>query len=263
MKRLQHVAGMVRSLRNDSKQHSSAKVTIEKVMIAVDDSEFKDDIKEIERYLIEEINCFDVDYDTLEGKVSYKAIPIAPVIGRTYKKLAKDIIKEIEKIESDTIKMYNNGNIDNLIVNIGDQSYEIDRDAVSIGIEINNQYGEDILIKINSGVMVIINFEYTDRVHRNYMKTLFIRNVQDMRKKTDLHPWNKIGIYYDTDSPELGSILKEFRDEISDSLIYEINHISKKKSHEKNIIRKDCLVGKEKIHITITDMTGEFIANRR
>ena len=71
IQRLQHVSNIVRALRSNSPKHSSSKVPVEAITIFVDDPQYIDDIKEMQLYLLEDINCFSVNYNVLKGMISY------------------------------------------------------------------------------------------------------------------------------------------------------------------------------------------------
>jgi len=259
MSRLQHVAGIVRNLRANSKRHTSVKMPIETITVLVNDPQYIEDIKEVQQLLVEDVNCFTVNYGELGGMVQYTVKPDHKVLGQRYRDKANDIKKAISEITSDVAQTFVDGTIDYLTVTVNGVEYQLGSDCVSPVVHLNYAPKADELTRLDDGVMVIGNFECTDRAVKMYTKSLFIRAVQDMRKGTKLHSWNKIGIYYSTNDKIMLELLTEFHDEISRTLLYEINDHKSKPDAEQIIVQKDCQIGNFNVKITITDVTGEFL----
>ena len=254
MSRLQHVSGMVRYLRTTSKNHTSVKMPIESISILVKDTEYVSDLKEIEKYLIEDVNAFSIQYGNLEGMVNYFVKPDDKIIGQKYRDKAKGIRAEILKLPSYIVEPFVNGLVDKLTVTLEGVEYELGRDALLPSSKMNYFPKEGEMVKFENSVMVICNFQCTEKVSKHYNKSLFIREVQDMRKTTNLHSWDKIGIYYRTDSIFLLNLLSEFHDEISKNLLYEIKHDDARHESEIIVSEKDCIIGQGRLHITICSL---------
>lgn len=259
MSRLQHVAGIVRNLRATSKRHTSIKMPIDNITVFANDEEYINDIKMVQQLLIEDSNCFTINYAMLEGLVSYSVKPDPKLIGQRFRDKANDIKRSISQLTYNDIQPFIDGKTDKLLITIDSVTYELEKDCVTPVVNLNYKPKDDEMAKLDNGVLVIGNFGHTDKIIKNYTKSLFIRAVQDMRKGTKLHSWNKIGIYYKTDNKYLLELLNEFHNEISQNLQYEIKDIISKPMEEQVIVHKDCMINDSHVEITITDATGEFL----
>ena len=121
------------------------------------------------------------------------------------------------------MKMYNSRKIKNLSICIAKNEIILDREMVGVDIHLKYEKHDDELAKIDNGVMIIGDFTYSEKVLKFHLKTLFVRAVQEMRKNTNLHPWNKIGIYFKSNNKLLINVLEEYQDDISKKLFYNIS----------------------------------------
>jgi len=232
---------------------------IESITVLVNDPQYIEDIKEVQQLLVEDVNCFTVNYGVLGGMVQYTVKPDHKVLGQRYRDKANDIKKAISEIPSELVQPFLDKVVDHLVVTVNGVEYQLGSDCVTPVVHLNYTPKGNELSRLDDGVMVIGNFECTDRCIKLYTKSLFIRAVQDMRKGTKLHSWNKIGIYYQTDDKMMLELLTEFHDEISRTLLYEIKDHGSKPAAEQVIVQKDCHIGSSDVKITITDVTGEFL----
>jgi isoleucyl-tRNA synthetase len=258
MQRLQTLSAQVRNMRYNTKTHTSQKTPIESLQILVNDTLFVQDIRDIESYLLEEINCFNVSYGSTGGLITYNLIPDQKSIGLTFRKDAKKIKDLIANLDKDTVESYALNKITEITTTFNGVQLSLNP-YIKITTNVSYEPVETEQVQMEDGVMVIVDFNYSDKVKRTFMKTLFVREVQEMRKNTGLHPWNKIGIYYRTDNQELLSVLTEFKQNMMDSLFYDIWPIDMKPVMEKTIIENDCLIGDCKVHVIITDVAGDFL----
>jgi hypothetical protein len=81
---------------------------------------------------------------------------------------------------------------------------------------------ETELFCLSDNLMIIIDAEHTEEVKEQHMRRLFCKEVQNLRKRTSLHPWDKINIYYDTKSRALEVAIKNNYDLIVEQLLYDV-----------------------------------------
>lgn len=258
MRRIQLVSRLVRSLRTRTKESKSAKMPLNKVIVCYDEvtniNEEDEDNKELERYMKEEINAITVEYRTQEGLVNYKIISNDKALGRKYRSLANKIKSEIRKIESTDIKKHIEAKMP-FRVQTERKEYILEEGEYKIDIELgelDKKLGEEHIGIIEKGVLVIIDCRITREVRELYIRKLFIRQVQELRKQTLLHPWNKIKIFYRASDVELLEVLEKYRDTIVEDLIYEIYDYTMMTT-EKELVSKLCYVENMKVKIVLTD----------
>lgn len=255
MSSLQDIANTVRSLRCQSKTAMSGKVTINLVTLATDNEQLIDDIKELEQYMLEEINSLGIKYLSTKGLVKYKAVPDRKSLGQKFRKLAGFIVKLLDMVDQDTLTKFYNKSINEITLTLEEVSEKVvlTRDDLDVTVELNYKLSEHEYAVTTSGTVVIIDAEYTTQVKELYKRKLFIRAVQDMRKETSLHPWDKISIYYESEDKELINIINKNSNNISNDLgkkIYEMIVLDEN-NKETLVIDKVCDVDGSSIKILI------------
>jgi len=251
MKQLQEISSIVRMLRFKTPNSKSVRVALHMVTICHDDSQFVNDIKELEKYMKEELNCINLRYTKQEGLVKYNIIPNNKAIGMKYRKLSTKIKKAINKIDETALKKYVDGELNNLTVVVDSVEYVLEKDDIKIISEIKTNMKPTELGLLNNEILVVIDFEHTQEVKDLFTKKMFIRAVQEMRKEGGLQPWNKIKIYYDTEDIRLLSVLKKYQKDIETTLLYSIYPIDQKINEEKLVIEKSCVVDDVNVKIVI------------
>jgi isoleucyl-tRNA synthetase len=264
MKRLQQVARMVRSLRSKSNKFSSAKVPLKNVTIVNEDKEFLDDLKFFEKYMYEELNALNITYsDSVE--VKYKVIPDSKLIGQKYKKRSNEIKQKLLALSQQEIKSYLEKNLDVLKSSFHENLSERKILKLENGEDIDGKMFNVVkdealsLREYELGLadgqcVVIVNANYDSEVIEKYLMRLFIVSVQKLRKNSSLRPWNKIGIYYQTDSDVIVRTIESNLKLINEELLYEVKRVnSREEIHEQVVISMQTELEGEKVAITITD----------
>lgn len=264
MKRLQRVAKMVRILRSKSDNFNSAKVPIKNVTIIHEDQEFIDDLKIFERYMYEELNSIRINYST-HIDVKYKIDPNHKLLGLTYRKLSNQIKEKMTTMSQENIKQYlENKELgmsmrikldDGTEISLNENMFTIVKDeALSLK---PNELG-----MTDENLVVIFDANYDNEVIEKYLMRLFIVTVQKMRKNTSLRPWNKIGIYYQTDSDLIKRTIICNQQNINEELFYEVKYLDNDvEIIEKIIISNSVTLGEETVIITITDQYSNLLQN--
>lgn len=244
MIKLQDIANTIRSLRSKNIKSASAKIPLKHVTIFSDDDQFFKDIKELEEYLVGEINVIQIDYQHFGDKVKFNVMPDHKNIGSRFKKDSNLVKKKLMGLDQKTLQRFVSGEINVVFVEIGDDIHELDKNDFRIYIEVACKLKKTEMSGVFDGGIVIVDFEQDQKVINSYMKRLFVVNVQQMRKDTNLRPWNKIHIYYETDSDQLRKIVDKHRSEIQNTLHYEVTEGYVKKDDEEDVISRECdLVG--------------------
>lgn len=255
MKQLQHVARLVRTLRTKSKNgHDSAKTPIKHITIGHNSEEYINDLKILEKYMFEELNCINITYST-HIDANYKILPNHKRIGVTYRKQSSQIKEKLLSLTQDFIKQYVTHATelsfipiimdDNTVINVPGDMFTIVKDEVSslkpteLGMSDNN-------------LIVIIDTIYDEEVIEKYIMRLFIVSVQKMRKNNNLRPWDKIRIYYKTHSESIKKAIINNQKNINEELLFETSYLNSDTIiNEKNIISQTITLHNELIEIII------------
>ena len=260
MKRLQLVARMVRALRSKSEKFHSAKVPIKNVTITHEDDEFIGDLKIFEKYMYEELNTIKINYlNHIDAK--YKIEPNNKQLGLTYKKAANLIKEKLALLSQDEIKQY----LENKDIGLN-LKIQLDGSEVSLP---DNMFTviKDEALSLNKNEMglaeeqciVILDTTYDNEVIELYLMRLFIVTVQKMRKNTNLRPWNKIGIYYQTNSEAIKRTIITNQKNINEELFYEVKYLEDSDIiNEKVIVSDTFTLEGETLTITITDQYSDL-----
>lgn len=257
MDRLQTISKTVRTLRNRTPSSKSCRVPLKTVSIFNTDPTVISDLTEMERYLKEEINAVNVNYSS-NIEVSYIAKPNSRNVGMKYRSLAKKVREHIQLLDSDTLMKYRDKEIDGLTITVDGKEIVLDDSEFVLDTVISVTTGPTEVSTFESGSFVVVDYEQTEDIVFRHLMRLFVVEVQNMRKNTKLHPWNKINIYYQTDDPKVLRALEKYRAQIVEDLIYQIYN-TVPKSDDKLIVEEVKTVGTAKVKISITDPTGELV----
>lgn len=257
MMNLQQVSRMVRSLRMKSKNSTSAKVPLKHVVIAHHNTEFIDDLKALERYMMEEINAIKLIYTSDYSHCNCILEINSKELGQKYRKQSTDIRTKLLELPVSLFDTYNKEK--GLTIRLNDQDMVITEPYFNIKKErVLNLTATEIGMT-EYDLSVIVDFEQSDEVVELYTKRLLIVSIQQMRKNTKLRPWNKIGIYFDTQSELIKDLVNKFSQEFEQELLYPIKTMTERNPDEKEIITQKCDVNHNDVTITITDVAGDFV----
>jgi isoleucyl-tRNA synthetase len=219
MKRLQQVVKIIRFLRDSSTDFTSVKVPISKVIISHNNESYIEDIKSVESLIQDEVNCLNFEYKKLTDSVIYKLVPNNKSLGVKYKKNATYIKNNLCKVDEKDIIAFANKEINHVSIYEGSVCYQLTSEEVStevIPLELKSD--EKIKSKIDGEIMVSIDTLYDDDIHVAYQLRLLMSHIQNMRKKSELNPWDKINIYLNTDKDSLLRLFESNIKKLSDKL---------------------------------------------
>ena len=255
MQKLQTVSKIVRAIRSKPKKSnidvSSAKIPLKLIKISATQDAI-DDIKELERYLKEEINVMNVEYDLIGNNSKYVVVPNQKSLGSKYKSLSTLIKQKLETLSQEDIIIF--VKTKELKIKIQDKEIILTSDDITINQTFVENADPNFMTDILDNIMVTVDFTQDEQLINYYMMRLFVVMVQKMRKNTNLKPWNEITIYYATNSDKIKKMITTYRARIVEELLYEVYNIyTDKFDQTKEIIiaQTDKLL-EEKLTIIIT-----------
>lgn len=255
MKYLQNVICCIRTLRMKTSTCAGAKVPLKKVIIVNKDNDYLNDLKIFERYLCEEVNTLSVEYKNTQGKESYIVIPNMKELGKKYRGETKLLIAELNSLGENSA-MY--ANLIDYMENKHDGLKVLDKVLFEPEFEVKNVCNLDLeknqMGEMANGVGIIIDTTQDHEVTMVKFMRLIVTTIQNMRKRTNLRPWDKIGIYYHSDNEFITDVVNDKYDIITQELIYPMHKLDgdiEMKGTE--IIREECDILGLKVTIIITD----------
>ena len=223
LKLLQKIAGIVRAMRSQERQFSSMKVPIPKVIIEHTNEQLIDNIQLVATLIQEEVNCIDIDCHQSSNQYNYQIEFNQKNMGKRFKKDSKNIQDKLSKLSQEEIKqIYNSGKyyFDEFMV-------ENNNDVIIQKVPVNDN-ALNMKTHIDGELMISVDFTYNQQILNTHLVRLFITKVQQLRKQSDLHPWNPIVVFYDDTLKELLTDNKQF---IESRLLCQIDYIGNRSSY--------------------------------
>lgn len=198
------VLSRIRSLRSKI----SIRKPIKKLYMGLgeDNMQFFEQMKDM---LCEEINCLDIELGDVSKYVSYCCQFNMKQMAVKYKKYMKDIkniTQTINKEEQGSLKKLYCDNIP-ISLNYCGNNIELTRDELKVTPIPSLTFGDHVVSNIDNGILLALDTDQDDELQYKYIVRQFCIAVQNMRRKADIHPWDKISVYYQT-SEQLTKILE-------------------------------------------------------
>lgn len=197
---LQRVCSIVRNLRDNTEKHTKRGIPLKLCTIYHDDQNYLNVLQKY-IYLVQgELNCQHFDFRLLMGNVTIKIMPDKKMIGQFFKKEAGSVTKYIESQNEASLNdiflgkaklHYKTQNYDEII---DDKYYKLIRTPKGSVDNIDNNTS----CKIDNDLMISINHTYDRDIHNAYQDKRLHSKVQEMRKKMNLRPWDKVSVILDS-----------------------------------------------------------------
>ena len=269
-----------RKLREKNK--ISLKKPVAKLVIINYDEEFLNNVKTVEKYIVEELNVNEIEYE--KDEATYITLGIKPNYEILYKKCKEikddmitldkkddpELIKEEKEAKDEAnkianvIKKLNYDEIRKLIEkgNLEKDNIVIEKEQVNIEKKFLPQYEKDKVITClsNSDCGIRIDTTSNENIIRSYLCREIINRIQKLRQKSGIRITDQIYVVYDfkdeTKSKTLKDICENMKDYIEKVIKTNLVGIKDKPGDNYNLhIQESYDIGeeneKENINITI------------
>ena len=199
MTQLQKISEMVRLLRQTGKVTTS-KFPLSKVKIAAEIPQVISGLKELELFFLREINALKVEYITDPNILITKLTGNMSSLGKKHRKSASMVKKFIDQVTDPEL-------VRDKLIMVGGKEILIEEEDFTVNRVMNYQCGKGEFSILNEGILVIIDTTRDESCIAEYRKRLFVTTVQNIRKETNLKPWDKIGIYYESSDSQFRELL--------------------------------------------------------
>lgn len=187
---MEQIITLGRSAR--AKKNIAHRRPIYKMLICNDSLKFRENVMYLEKYIKLELNVMNIEISSGEKYVKYKLIPDKRQIGMKFKKNAKIIMNILENIKNqkDILFVKNNKKFVFDLV-IDGQMLEYTDVNITPDIDIKGNFSYDI----EDNTLVRMDLEETKELLDQFFVRNFISNIQQLRKNTNLQPWDPLKVY--------------------------------------------------------------------
>ena len=202
MRRLMMAIEMGRVLRE--RKTISLKRPVRSIVIASSDPEVLSDIKSLENYLMEELNCLEVRYETSEASWCQCSIsPEFSVLGRRLGKNFKAVTQALAQCTAEDVKKLEQEH--KLTV----AGFELSEEELVVKREFRceSPQFEGGVVEDHSFI-VAIDTTQDEEILALGIAREFINRVQKMRKAAGLVPSDRIKVFFFQKEGEEGSVMK-------------------------------------------------------
>ncbi len=269
MVNLQIIASTIRTLRDAKTKGSKvrgSKVPINLVLIRHSDPEVLEDIRDLEKYLREEISVINIEYSCDNSSdVTYNITLDNKKVGTKYRSTAALVRSAVFALTQQELANMVSG--EPLIVSINGTDVTMSTDEYQIIRTMNVALSKDQLSSVakvqttvpgsGSPALIVCDFTWTIDADEFYKRRLFVSFVQGLRKETQLRPWDKIKIYYETDDKELNNVMVKHEKTIVEELIYQIYPFDQYDAREESVTMSKTQIGDSDVRILITRPTDK------
>jgi isoleucyl-tRNA synthetase len=203
------IVHMVRTLRSSTKKFSSIKIPLKQVIISHSNQDFLTAIQKLVGLVETEINSLEFVFKKFTDSVDYFLQPNKKNMGTKYKKDANKFIKLMENLDKKQLEQ-------SLVTNkisLNNEGKTIILDSNDYDLICNPKLNDsNIISKVDNGLLVGISTIYNQEIHYEHQLRKWIALVQDMRRKKELKPWNKIAVVYNCNNDEKYVFLDNLKD---------------------------------------------------
>jgi len=186
-----------RSVRSKNAHTASIRKPIKKLYIGHDNDEFLTFVEQFKDILCDEVNCLDVEIGKIAKYVTYQCKPNMKGLATKYKKYMKQVKELMEIINHDQAPLtlfYKSKEPIRCVFN--DETLTLTEKEIDVVPVTNSLIDENIVSLMENNLIVGIDVSRDDKMTERYIIRQFCMMVQNMRKKADIHPWDKIHVYY-------------------------------------------------------------------
>jgi isoleucyl-tRNA synthetase len=220
MNLLKDIVKSVRYFRKTSDTHSSVKIPINECIICHNSEDYLNKLKELIVTVEDELNCLTYTYTTLSDNLQINIEPNRKNIGSKYKKLAPRIITVLKEY----VEYVNNNKVnitDTIVLTIDSETITLDSTDYTV-LQIPTSKIDDKFHVVQSNeLMIMCDKTINNRILNINSSKIFAAEIQQMRKRCGLRPWNSIKIHYS--DPVNNNIVIQFVTEFNEFLFKKLS----------------------------------------
>jgi isoleucyl-tRNA synthetase len=221
MKYIADISSMIRSMREKA-GITTTKFPLKCLTIGsnAENQKVIDLIKEVENILTDEVNVMEIKYfapEQTKMMFKHKIVGNQKSLGKKHRAHAKRIKDVIDTWTPDQVQIFRH----NKAIEVSVTNYEctIVEEDVVVSVELAYQCEAYESMATGENFFLIVDSNPSDEILTIYRKRLFVKAVQNMRKTSNLKPWNKIGIYYQSDDTSFMEMVNNNLSELRNLLL--------------------------------------------
>lgn len=217
MQLAQKISSMVLGLRK--KVNIRVRQPLQKIMVPVLDTRFKEQLQGVEQLILSEVNVKELEYLTATAGVLVKKIkPNFKTLGPKYGKLMKQISMAVAAFEQEDISR---------IETQGTYALHIDGEPVTLSLEDVEIMSEDIpgwLVANDGALTVALDVTISESLREEGIARELINRIQNLRKETGLEVTDKIELFVEKHSEITQAIVNNNEYICSETLAVRLNY---------------------------------------
>jgi len=172
----------------------SQKQPIKSVNIYHPDNIYLENLQHHDELIKNDLNAEKIMYiKTTDDNIKYTLVPNFKSIGMKFKKNVNDVKNLLLNLDQLSIK--NILNQETFKIN----EYELSRNDIDVVKTININTDGNYLTEIDGLLMMAIDLTYDENMHEQYQLRLLCSHIQQLRKKSQLNPWDQITVNLTSD----------------------------------------------------------------
>ena len=209
MKRMMTIVDLVRVLRD--RIGIPMKMPVKKVIVVHPEAAFLEDVTRMSRYIMDEVNTFDVEFSHEGEYVVTKLDANMATLGKRLKKEAVDIKKVLNAMSPDEVRAFlsaSGGTVCNQQLTLDD-------------VRVLRTFKEglsDFESNTDNTVVVLVDRRKDETLVDTWRAREFVSRVQQLRKKAGLVISDVVDVYYRTADEKLDAGLQSRREQISETV---------------------------------------------
>ena len=192
----QSILSNIRALRSKKAETASIRKPIKRLYIAHDNQRFLDFVEKSKEVLCEEINCIDISISKTEQYLRFKLKPNMKELAKKYKQHMKNMKEILETVSQEQMKqfhkIFHNKIEDAISINYNGNILTLTRNEIEVTSELNTNFGQNICSIMIDNLILAIDTDSDQQTLNKYLLRQFIMAVQNLRKESDIHPWDVI-----------------------------------------------------------------------
>jgi len=189
VKRMQAVVELGRTSR--ARRKIGLKMPVKSISVINSSAEFLDDVREMEQYIRDELNIMDIQYHQTAEKLVLKPMLNFKVLGKRLGKDMKAVKAQVETLSQSELMDFSANGVINVCGHV------LTSEELEIKRLVEGPEDSQLEAAADAATCVIMDFTASAQLTRMALAREFTTTIQQMRKKTKLHPHDPVVIHID------------------------------------------------------------------
>jgi isoleucyl-tRNA synthetase len=228
------------------------KTPLRNVTIMNKSEKFTRDIKKLETYVLDELNCEEMTFSNSTDNISYTAVLNFKVLGKKLGKDMKAVLAASKDISQDDLAKFDS------IGEITILGYSINAEEMTVTRGLKGLDDANLDVNGDAETLVVMDFTHDPDLERKRLARDVANRVQKLRKDAKLQQDDPVDMWAEGSGPgELSKVLEEKKDFLDKLLRRPLWRANQLQGHETLVKKEEFDLDGDKLVVTIT-MRGPF-----